>query len=181
MGILVSEEQIGIYRTTTQALVSDLGRNVTIYIPGPKKECWNCLIDPINKRSTGIYAPKPLLVPAGQVLKPFTGGICPVCNGTAQFTTQTSKVIKCSIRWLKAIQKGYVVQGFDAENDFKLKAPINNQADFENARYVEIDGVNCQVSAIVKRGLRDLIWINVWLKRSEWSSGSRGTQDVSKF
>lgn len=174
----VSEEQINLYKTFVKGIREDLGRIVTLHIPGPKQKCFNCSWDPINKKSTGMYVPQTPL-PSGQAYKPFVGGICPICHGTGQFTTETTKQVQALIRWLRTDQKRYVIQGLEAENDFRIKCDIKYHDDFKNARIVEIDGISTEVTTIIKRGLRDLIQIVVFLKRSEFGPGKK--TDVSKY
>lgn len=177
MGIIVQEEQIQLYKFYVPAIISDLGRNVELRIPGPKKKCFNCLYDSINQKSAGVYSPQ-TPVPTGSVLVPFTGGICPVCNGTGKFTTQIIKIIKCGIRSLKDKEKSFAAQGFDENFDFRLKAPISAYDDFGNARVVVVDGIPCQVQSRIKKGLRDLIQVVVFVKVSDWPKGFAA--DVSK-
>lgn len=180
MGRFVSEDQINLYKDFVQGIREDLGRSITLHLPGPKTDCPNCLFDPVNKRSAGMYRPRtpyPAGVPGPT---PFVGGICPICNATGQYTTEITKVIdKALIRWLKVDTKKYLIQGLEAENDFRIKCDIKYLEDFKAARIVEIDGVPAEVSTIVKRGLRDLVQIVVFLKRSEWGPGKK--TDVSRY
>ncbi len=181
MAKLVSAQQIAIYKAVVIQLRSDLGRNVILHIPGPKSRCYNCLFDVINKRSTGIYSPQ-VPLPAGKVYKEFKGGICPVCKGTGQVTTEIQKTVLCLIRSLKVTNKRYLVQGIEAENDYRLKTDIAFMQDFLNARIVVIDGIPAEVKTIVKSGLKNLIQIIIYLKRSEFNGGSnKANQDVSRF
>jgi hypothetical protein len=180
MGNFVSEDQINLYKGFVKGIREDLGRSITLHIPGPRVDCPNCLFDPINKRSTGMFKPRnpyPANIPGPYQ---FIGGICPVCNGTGQYSTEVTKIIdKALIRWLKVDQKKYLIQGLEAENDFRIKCDIKYIDDFKTARVVEIDGVPAEVTTIVKRGLRDLIQIVVFLRLSEWPTG--GKKDVSKY
>ena len=179
MGNFVTEEQIQLYKTFVAGIRDDLGRNVTIHVQGPKIACPNCLIDTINKKSTGIYSPRtpyPADIPGPT---PFKGGVCPVCNGSGQYTTETVKIVKCLIRWLKADEREWGVQGMLDHNDFRLKADIKYMPDFQKARVVVIDGISCQVTSTVQRGLRDLIQVVVFLKSSSPPEGR--IADVSKY
>lgn len=176
--ILVSEDQKAQYRFFVEAIRSDLGRIITIRSLGPKFRCFDCLWDPINKKSAGIYSPQ-FPLPAGQVHRPFTGGICPICNGTGQYTTEATKQVTAGIRWLKADQKRYVLQGLEAENDVRIKVDLKYYNDLKNCRLVEIDGTTCEVTAMIKRGLGKLIYVTVFLKRSEYGPGK--PTDVSKY
>ncbi len=175
--IFISNDQIKLYQSFAKGIITDLGRDVTLHIPGPRLRCFNCLFDPVNKKSAGIYNPQ--TPPTGQVNTPFTGGLCPTCKGTGQFTTETTKLVQASIRWLKSDQKRYLIQGLEAENDFRLKCDIKYTADFKAARLVVIDGTPAEVTVIMPRGLRDLINIVVFLKRSEFGPGRQ--TDVSKY
>lgn len=184
--ILVSNAQIAQYQYFVKSIRSDLGRNVILHLPGIKKSCQNCLWDPINKRSTGIYSPQtPFLATvdyhgnpiAGPV--PFKGGICPVCNATGSTTTEVTKLVQCGIRYLKSEKKQYLMQGIVLNNDYRLNADIKYIADFEKARIIEIDGAPAEVTAINKGGMRDLIKILVFCKNSEWPEGMK--KDVEKY
>ncbi len=147
-------------------------------MPGSRVKCPNCLFDPVNQRSTNTYSPT-VPYPAGiPGPAPFVGGACPVCNSVGQYTTETSKVVKCLIRSLKTGEKKYLPQGVEDQNDYRLKCDIDFIADFESARIVEIDGTPTEVTSIIKRGLRDLIQIVVFCKKSDWPQGKK--KDVSR-
>lgn len=176
--IFVSPEQRQLYKTFVEGIRSDLGRNVILHIPGPKKRCPNCIYDPIAKKSTGMYQPQ-FPLPAGVVHIPFTGGTCPVCNGTGQYTTEVTKQVLAGIRWLKADQKRYVIQGLEAENDFRIKCDIKYYEDFKKVRIVDIDGIPAEVTSILKKGLGELIQIVVFLRKSEYNPGKK--TDVSRY
>ena len=180
MGVFINEQQIALFKFYVKGIRSDFGRSITLHIPGPKNDCPNCLFDPVNKRSTGMYKPKtpyPASIPGPFN---FVGGICPVCNGTGQYATEITKVIdKALIRALKVDQKKYLIQGLEAENDFRIKVDIKHIEDMKAARVVVIDGFPCEVTTIIKKGLRDLIQIVVYLKLSEWPTGRQ--EDVSRY
>lgn len=178
MGNFVTEEQIALYKGFVKGIREDLGRDVILHIPGPRIKCPNCIFDPVNQRSTNVYSPTnpyPSSIPGPT---PFTGGICPVCAGVGQYTTETSKVVQCLVRELKSKERHYEVGGVYDENDFRLKADISFLSDFESARKIEIDGNPTEVTSIIKRGLRDLIQIVVFCKKSEWPGGKK--KDVSR-
>lgn len=174
------------YKEFVQGIREDLGRDVTLHLNGIKHRCPNCLFDPVNKRSTGMYSPQtPFLVTRdfnGNTVTgpiPFTGGICPVCNGTGNVTEEISKLVLCGIRYLKSEKKQYVQQGIITANDFRLNADIKYLNDFENCRVVEIDGTPADITVINKGGLGDLIKIIVFCKRSDWPPGMK--RDVTKY
>lgn len=184
--ILVSEDQINQYKYFVSAIRSDLGRNVILHIPGDKRMCPNCLLDPVNRKSTGMYSPKtPFLATTdyhGNAISgpvPFTGGICPVCNGTGSTSTEITKIVQCGIRSLKSEKKQYLMQGVMLFNDYRLNADIKYIKDFENARIIEVDGSPTEMTQINKGGLRDLVKIMVFTKLSQWPQGMK--KDVSKY
>lgn len=181
MGNFVTEDQIKQFKGFVKGIREDLGRDVVLHIPGAKKKCPNCLWDPVNRRSTGMYSP---ITPFPSVTDykgntitaaiPFTGGTCPICNAVGQVSSETTKIVQCLIRYLKTDQKRYIIQGVEADNDFRLKADIKFEADFKTCRFVEVDGTPAEVTLINKGGLRDLIQIIVFCKRSEWPAGFKG-------
>ncbi len=180
MGKLVKDAQIKQFSGFLKDIREDLGRNVTLHIPGAKKKCQNCLFDPVNKRSTGIYSPSdpffPVINHVGKLIStsiPFIGGICPVCNGTGQTTQETTKVVKCLIKYLKARQREFMIYGVETENDFRLKADIKFENDFKNARIIEVDGVPTELTLLNRGGLRDLVQVIVFTKMSDWPEGKK--------
>lgn len=179
MGILVPDEFITIYKSTLTAMREDLGRFVTLHIPGKKTRCPNCLFDPVNKRSSNVYSPRnpyPAGISGPQEFKNTT---CPICNGTGNVTTETTKSVKCLIRTLKKGEKDMEIYGQEDENFYQVKADIKYFNDFKNARIVEIDGVPTEVQRLAKRGLRDLVQVVAWCKISEWGPGKK--TDVSRY
>jgi hypothetical protein len=136
--------------------------------------------DAVNNRSTGMFratSPYPTNIP-GPI--PFIGGICPVCNGTGQYTTEITKLIdKALIRWLKVDQKRYLIQGLESDNDVRIKVDISHTADLIAARKVTIDGKDFEITTILPKGLQQLIYVTVFLKVSQPLPG-RST-DVSRY
>lgn len=179
-GNFVNSEQIALYQGFVKGIREDLGRFVTLHIPGPPVMCPNCLFDPINHKSAGTYSPR-TPYPSGTIPGPtyFAGGQCPICNGTGQFTVEITKSVLAGIRWLKTEQSRYLIQGLEANNDFRLKCDIQYFEDFKKARRVDIDGIPTEVQAITKAGLSKLIQIKVFCKRSEFNPGMK--TDVTKF
>ncbi len=185
MGNFVTEEQIKQFKGFVKGIREDLGRDVILHIPGPKVKCPNCLFDPVNKKSTNVYSPSSPFPSTtnynGQTITasiPFTGGLCPVCNGTGQTTTETTKIVQCLIRYLKARQRQFLIAGVETENDFRLKADIKFEADFNSARIIEVDGMPTEMTLLNRGGLRDLIQIIVFTKTSDWPAGYK--KDVSR-
>ena len=182
---LVNEGQIRQFKDYVRQIREDIGRNVILHLSATKVRCPNCLWSPIDHKSTNIYSPK--LIPTGikgyngaSVATPFTGGLCPWCNGTGQVPqTEITKIVKCLVRWLNTGEERYLVQGIMAENDVRLKADIVYKNDFLNSRIVEIDGSPFQVKQIVPAGLRDLSYVKVFLQQSPWPAGKK--KDVGQF
>ncbi len=180
MGNFVTEKQISDFKFYLKGIREDLGRFVTLHIPGPKLQCPNCLTDPINKRSTNVYSPRNPFPPTttfqGVAITspiPFTGGLCPVCNGTSLVGTETTRTYQCMIRYLKSKQKQFAIEGVETENDFRLKADISTEADFKAARTIEVDGIPVYVTVITRGGLRDLSQIIIFCKMSDWPGGKK--------
>lgn len=182
MGRFVQPRHFQLYKEFVEGIRSDLGRNITLYLPGDKRDCPNCLFDPINKKSTNVYSPKspfPTDINGG-ASQFFRGGVCPVCSGTGQVQSgQDSIIVNALIRWLKEEKQYKWIQGVHDVNDYRVKADIKFFENFKNARVVEIDGVPCEVTNIRKRGLGTLIQVEVILKKSEWPPGFK--QDVTKY
>ncbi len=63
-GVVEPEEDMGLRQVETKTVK-------------PKQPCNNCILDPINKQSMGVYRR------GGP--KPFDGRVCPVCSGKGKF------------------------------------------------------------------------------------------------
>lgn len=77
---------------------SNFGVLCTIVYPSKASVCPNCIVDTINKKSTGIYKT------GGPVS--FTDSLCPVCSGYGYKDTEINEQIKLRVyqekkRWIK--------------------------------------------------------------------------------
>jgi len=103
--IVITNELIEIYQGRIDALINQIGKNVTLVFDADKEVCPNCEFDPIRQRSSG--RPKsggPRLFKKGRQ--------CPYCKGRGFVETQNQKCIKCLTRWnpRDAIQYGISVR-----------------------------------------------------------------------
>ena len=70
---LVKRKHLNLYKKYIEQIINDLGKTVTVVLGENEERCNNCKYDEVHHCSSGIYN--------GTGLKPFDGGICPVCNG----------------------------------------------------------------------------------------------------
>lgn len=103
--IVIPDSLIDIFQGRIDALINQIGKNVTLVFDAGKEVCPNCEFDPIRNRSSGR--------PKSGGPRPFRlGRPCPYCKGRGFVETQNQKCIKALTRWnpRDAIQYGIVVR-----------------------------------------------------------------------
>jgi len=90
--IQISDELIGIYQSRIDALINQLGKNITLEFAKIRVPCPNCLFDTMRDRSTGIFrtgGPRPFA----------RGRRCPWCKGNGFEESDNGKCIKALLKW----------------------------------------------------------------------------------
>jgi hypothetical protein len=147
---LVKQKHLNLYKRYITQLVDDLSQNVVLHTEDVDSQCTNCIYDHVHKCSSGKYN--------GSGPQPFSGGICPVCNGSGKITTATTQTIKCTVNWgnLGENDEFTIKPGGKSEyNFFQIKALIKYYTQIKEADYLTIDGVRCILLNIIKRGLKE--------------------------
>ncbi|MGQ4893442.1 MAG: hypothetical protein ACP6IQ_02315 [Candidatus Njordarchaeia archaeon] len=150
MGKLVKQKHLNLYKRYTEQLIQDLAMPVILGYNDVEEKCNNCIYDNIHKCSLNKYN--------GSGPKPFTGGICPVCDGKGVIYTNREVTINCTVNWVnlnetkdfKVESPGQVETGY-----FKIKTLVSYYEDIKNADYLIIDDVRCRLLNIIKRGLKE--------------------------
>lgn len=161
MGVLVKNKHLNLYKKYTEQLISDLGKNIVVYIGNGKTICNNCVFDNIHKCSSGKYN--------GTGPKSFSGIVCPVCNGTGYTEEVTSKTITAICRWVKYSKEEDMYRrekyGIEEDSVLKVKAKVVFYDDFYNASYFEYDGERYKLKSLIKRGMKENVVCVAYLER----------------
>lgn len=165
-GRYVDNTLVDLYGTTIDQLVSDLGRNVTFYLPPIASGCPNCAMG-FDGSSQGVL----------DDTNPFTGepynkpfpnmGICPVCRGTHKILTAQTVTYQCLIqRDAKELDYTQYGKDIDPRNIYRLKCKVVTFEDIKIAEKAKIDGEMCvPIAEPVKTGLRDIRYVkSYWIK-----------------
>lgn len=179
--MLISDAHDKLYRNTVKQIREDLGREVTLYLPGNKRKCANCLLDVVSQKSSGIYrpdSPYPTAEMPGPT--PFTHGQCPVCKGAGFYATRlTEKKIKCHVRWLVPDDRKNVSSGVLLDADCRLQADVKFLKDFKRPPIkVKVDEFDMEVMKIYPRGLKGLAQLLVFLKLSDLNTPGNRNRTV---
>lgn len=163
-GAFVDDNLVNLYGETIDQLISDFGRNVTLYLPPIASGCPNCSqgFDGTSQGLLNASNPFPVGSPFN---KSFAdGGICPVCLGTHVIETEVTLIYKVSIqRSPKDIDYTQWGENFDPANVVKTKSKLVTFEDFRVARKALIDGDLYEpIRFPIKTGLRDLRYIQMW-------------------
>lgn len=155
-----------IFNNTIDKLRQDIGRPVVVISTATTIDCPNCGWDDFKKRSNGRYEPDSPY-PAG-----ITGPVdfvsqnklhCPVCGGKGRIETAENRSnVICLISVLAKEDAEVTPLGKNYSRNYELSATIDNQASFEKAEYVIVDGQVCKVVGVTPGGIGDLTQVTVY-------------------
>ncbi len=144
--IQIGDDLIQIYQDRIDALINQLGKNITLNFDPVRSVCPNCEFDQNRQRSTGIY------IPGGP--RPFSRGRqCPWCKGRGFEETIPTKCIKCLLKWNPKELENYGISTSDTKDIIRLKTFKTNYKDLVKARTAI---VHKDIQAIVKFRVRRL-------------------------
>ena len=130
--IQISQDLIEIYQGRIDSLINQLGKNVLLEFNPIKEPCTNCEFDVIKNRSNGIYKT------GGSI--PFPRGQkCPYCKGLGFLETQTTKCIKCLIKWSPKELRNYNISVQKYTNIVRLKTFLTDADDMIRAKTALVD------------------------------------------
>lgn len=156
-------------------LREDIGREVIAIGASTTVDCPNCSMDPLKKRSTGIYSPTSPY-PSGLVTTKYPSGIpaaidfnatgsrmCPVClgAGTLETVANRSKIV-CMITQLTPEEAALTSLGKNYRRNYELQTSIETKSKFELAQTLLVDGFVSYVTSIEPAGIGDLTQIIVY-------------------
>lgn len=146
---------IDIYQGRVDALLNQVGKNVTLQFDPIITDCPNCEFDPIRKRSSGHY------VAGGP--SPFEyGRRCPYCKGKGIIEEDAELCIKCLIAWNPTNVAKFGISVQKNAEIVKLKTLVDNAPDLQRAKI-----------AIIDRQVIDLVKYKARLVRGPYPIGLR--------
>ena len=161
MGVLVKNKHLNLYKKYTEQLVTDLGKTISIFFASNKKPCNNCVYDRVHKCSSGIYND---IGP-----KPFTGMVCPICNGSGMISGSSSKNITAICRWVKFSSNDDMNKknkyGVEEERFLMVKTKVLFYEDIKNAEYFIYDGDRYKLKNLIKRGMKSDVVCVAYLEK----------------
>jgi hypothetical protein len=154
-----------LFRDAVEGLVDDLSQKSTFRIiyPATGSLCPNCIYDPRTGASTGTYN--------SSGPRPFTGKVCPVCEGAGKITTQRKIRIPARVQWGKAekandndiLPGGVLPRGYA-----RVKVLVRYAKAIADAETFEVDGKRCQkVATENDRGLLTKVVTEFLVKRDD--------------
>jgi hypothetical protein len=161
MGVLVKNKHLNLYKKYTEQLISDLGKTISIFSSSNKKTCNNCVYDKVHKCSSGSYN--------GTGPKPFTGMVCPVCNGKGIMSNNSSKNITAICRWVKYSSSDDMNKkekyGIEEERVLMVKTKVIFYEEMKNAEYFIYDSERYRLKNIIKRGMKSDVVCVAYLEK----------------
>ncbi len=158
---LVKRKHLNLYKKYIEQIINDLGKTVTVVLGENEERCNNCKYDEVHHCSSGIYN--------GTGLKPFDGGICPVCNGKGVTYSLDQKNIIATCKFVNQTEEddGYKKEkyGIDKISYLKVKAKVQFYDYFNNAKYFIFDGERYKKMHLIKRGMKDNVVVVAYLER----------------
>lgn len=161
MGVLVKNKHLNLYKKYTEQLISDLGKVVSIVVSNQEKQCDNCVYDRVHKCSSGVYND---IGP-----KPFSGMICPICNGSGKIKYTSTKNITAICRWVKYSNNDDMNKkekyGVEEERVMMVKAKVSFYDDIKGAEYFVIEDERYKLKNIIKRGMKSNVVCVAYLEK----------------
>jgi hypothetical protein len=146
------------------AMIKDMGRTVTLYLPPTASGCPNCTPG-FDGSSNGIYnSSNPFY--STKYNKNFpAGGICPICKGSQSILTAVTVTYTANINHAP---KDSVKEaaGIDPANVYKTKMQVCAFNDILSCDKALIDGSICtRIRDPIKRGLGQTKWVMTWWEK----------------
>lgn len=158
---LIKQKHLSLYKRYTEQLISDLGSSISIVIENGKSRCGNCGYDRVRGCSDGKYN--------GVGPSPFTGMICPVCNGSGEVkeTIKKNIIANCKFVSFASTEEFNKKEKFGIETEMvlKVKAKIEFYDDFKNATSFIFDGETYRLKNLIKRGMKEQVVCVAFLEK----------------
>jgi hypothetical protein len=161
-GRLIGQDVNRIFKEYSTQLIREFSaRTVFIAWTVTQTPCNNCVLDPVNKSSTGTYN--------GSGPQPFTGKTCPVCKAKGYIETKKSLRIPANVKLGKESKyDARLPEGSLPEGKAMVKVEYRFLANLQNATYFTIDGVRFKREGQpFPRGLLDYARAQVILQRDD--------------
>lgn len=121
-------------RETIESIISEIGRDVTFYIP-TESGCYNCSLDPVTDTSVNSF--------------------CPVCSGTYWIQTFSGANIKSHITWKYADQEQFHTGGhvYLGDGTIKVMYSVAYLDIINSSEYAAVDGKQVDIQKITLLGV----------------------------
>jgi hypothetical protein len=123
---------VPIYQENIDALIDQLGKNITAYIGEVSTDCPNCDYDPVRKASSGRYT-------SGGPIPFVNGTTCPYCSGKGKTITNVTSSFKGLVKWNPRDFNRLDLQINESENICRLKTFLSDIPNLMRAKYIVID------------------------------------------
>jgi hypothetical protein len=167
-GKYVTDSLVTLYQSTINQLISDMSRQITVYMEPVASGCPNCTVGFEEESTADVAVSNPFI--GSPYNRPFPAdSICPVCQGTHQIETVNSQNYSALIqRTPKDLNYQQYGVADDPKNVYRTKTVLVSYEDIKNAKKCLIDGVMCvPIREPVKTGLRDLAYVRAWWKAAK--------------
>ena len=136
-------------RETIEAIIDQIGRDVTFYYPTSLSGCSLCSLDPITNTSTDSF--------------------CQQCGGDYWIPTYSGEVYLSKVTWGKSEDKDWQTGGLIDTGDCLITVMHSTQTEnvIFSSEYVRVDGRELDVKNIILKGVPTINRILVALKEKE--------------
>lgn len=106
--ISISDSLRNLIQSYGDFLIEDAAKQCRIFYPAKRTQCPNCHYDSQSQRSSGLYKN------GGPY--PFSGGVCPYCQGAGFKEETTSELLSLKIDWFNLHEQVDIAKSFANEN-----------------------------------------------------------------
>jgi len=138
--IQITDDLIEIYQSRIDALINQLGKNVLLEFNPLNLPCPNCIYDPINNRSSGVYK-------TGGPAQFSRGQKCPYCKSVGFLQEIPTECIKCLIKWNPKEAENYGISVASGKDVVRLKSFLTDGDSLIRAKTAIL---NYDVQSVIK-------------------------------
>lgn len=166
-GLFFDSDLQGLYESSINQLLIDLGYPITLYLSPSESDCPNCGISP-DGRSNGIYNSSNPNAANSSLNRFFPrGAICPICQGRGKLLTEDTKIWTALIKY-NPDDWDLEETGISKTEVVRLKTRVEALGNITNSTKAKIEGNLYQLEGDpVQKGLQTRAFLTSFWKRIE--------------
>lgn len=157
----IKNKHLTLYKKGTLQVIKDLGKPITVFLKEKQQRCGNCIYDDVHKCSSNVYN--------SSGPKPFSGLVCPVCNGLGIITTRSTRTINAICRWVSFSSKEDWMEkdktGLENVSYLMVKTDVSFYSYFRDSDYFIYNSERYKLKNLIERGMKESVVCVAYLEK----------------